>query len=476
VSNSTIGIVGAGVMGRNLALNFASNGYPAAIYDRDTALLDAFASGEAGPALVTCARDIEAFVNALARPRRILMMVTAGPAVDWCIEALLPHLDPGDVLIDGGNSLFTDTERRCAALEAQGLLYLGMGVSGGEFGARTGPALMPGGSAAAWPLVRDMLEAVAAKHDGIPCCAYLGAGGAGHFVKMIHNGIEYADMQLIAEAYWLLRKVAGLKPDQQAPVFGMWNEGPLESYLIEITSRILASHDPLTGSPMVDIILDTAGQKGTGKWTSQAALDFGTPAPTIAEAVFARCLSALKDERMRAGEEHGERPITAFMDKDTFIDHAHDALYASKICAYAQGFAILRDANREHNWNLDFASIASIWRAGCIIRAGFLDHIRAAFDENVEIPNLLMNRFFWDALRESEEGWRATIMEAVRTGVPAPAFASALAYYDAYHAPVLPASLLQAQRDLFGAHRYERVDRPRGETFHSDWDVETHHA
>ncbi len=465
-----LGLVGMGVMGRNLVQNFLDHGFSAAVYDRDATLLTKFmdTAGEGRP--VTACETPEAFCAALERPRRIMLMVTAGQAVDWCIESLLPHLDPGDVIIDGGNSHFKDTVRRAAALEEKGLAFIGSGVSGGEEGARRGPALMPGGTRAGWDAISKPFQAISAKTaDGTPCCDYVGPGGAGHFVKMVHNGIEYGDMQLICEAYWLMREVLGMTPVEQKTIFADWNAGELNSYLIEITSHILGAIDPATHKPMVDVILDKAGQKGTGAWTSQIGLELGTPIPTIAEAVFARCLSAVKGEREIAAKALAGPAEEFAEDKGAFIEDIRQALYASKICSYAQGFQLMAQASKEYDWNLDFARIASLWRGGCIIRAVFLDRIREAYETDPNTPNLMLTPFFRDALAETQAAWRRVIATAVRLGVPAPAFSSALAYYDGYRSAVLPANLLQAQRDYFGAHTYERIDKAHGEHFHTEW-------
>ena len=467
---SHVGMLGLGVMGSNLALNFASKGFTVAGYDRDAKYLDSFRKDHAANSSITACDSIESFCAALERPRRIMLMVTAGKAVDWCIDSLLPHLEAGDILIDGGNSHFEDTQRRVKHVESKGLLYIGTGVSGGEEGARKGPSLMPGGSPAAWPHVRAMFEAIAAKvADGPPCCAFLGPDGAGHYVKMVHNGIEYGDMQLIAEAYALLRGVLGMTPADQAKVFAEWNKGELDSYLIDITARILATNDPETGKPMVDVVLDTAGQKGTGKWTSVSGLDLGVPIPTIAEAVFARCVSAIKDERVAASGLLSGPTKTFSGDRDAFAEDVRQALYASKICSYAQGFQLLRAASAEYTWDLNYGDIALLWRGGCIIRARFLDHIKDVFTNDPGCENLLVTPFFREAIAKAQSAWRRAIVAAIEHGVPTPAFSSALGYYDSYRSAILPANLLQAQRDYFGAHRYERVDKARGEIFHTHW-------
>jgi len=414
-------------------------------------------------------RSIAELVGALKRPRTIMMMVKAGQAVDDFIAQVLPHLEPGDILIDGGNTHYPDTIRRSTLVEARGLLYVGTGVSGGEEGALTGPSIMPGGSAAAWPRVKPIFQAIAARTaDGTPCCDWVGSDGAGHFVKMVHNGIEYGDMQVIGEAYDLLSRVAGLTARQMHEVFAAWNRGPLESYLTEITRDILGFTDD-DGTPLVEKILDRAGQKGTGKWMGIEALQLGVPLTLITEAVFGRCLSAMKDERVAAARVlPGPEPqLTG--GRDAFVEDVRQALYASKIISYAQGYALMRAAAVEHGWTLDYGRIAQLWRGGCIIRSAFLDDIKRAFDADADLPNLLVDGFFRDVLLSSQGGWRRVVATAASTGVPAPAFMSALAYFDGYRAERLPANLLQAQRDYFGAHTYERVDRPRGQFFHTNW-------
>ncbi|OPZ27389.1 MAG: 6-phosphogluconate dehydrogenase, NADP(+)-dependent, decarboxylating [Lentisphaerae bacterium ADurb.BinA184] len=465
-----IGVIGLAVMGENLILNMAGKGFTVACFNRTVAKVDAFMAGRAkGRSIVGC-RSLEEFCARLARPRRIMLMVKAGKPVDDFIETLLPHLEPGDIVIDGGNSHFPDTIRRCRHLEGKGLLFIGTGVSGGEEGALTGPSIMPGGSPAAWPHVRPVFQAIAAKvADGSPCCEWVGRDGAGHYVKMVHNGIEYGDMQMICEAYALMDRLLGVPAAEMSRTFAAWNEGELDSYLIEITRDILARTDEATGLPMVDVILDTAGQKGTGKWTSQSALDLGAPAPTVAEAVFARCLSALKEERVVAAQVL-RSPQPAFTgDRAAFIEDVRQALYASKICSYAQGFQLMRLAAAEYKWDLNYGQIALMWRGGCIIRARFLGRIKEAFDEDAELASLLLAPYFRDAIARSQAAWRRVVAAAVTFGVPAPAFSSALAYYDGYRSARLPANLLQAQRDYFGAHTYERIDRPRGEFFHTNW-------
>jgi 6-phosphogluconate dehydrogenase len=470
MDKADIGLIGLAVMGENLILNMASKGFTVACYNRTVSKVDEFLGGRAkGKRIIGC-HSLQELLDALETPRRIMMMVKAGQPVDDLIEQLLPLLDPGDILIDGGNSFFGDTIRRTHTLEGKGLLYIGTGVSGGEEGALLGPSIMPGGSPAAWPHVRPVFQAIAAKvADGTPCCDWVGADGAGHYVKMVHNGIEYADMQLIAEAYLIMERLLGLTPAEMHQVFAGWNEGELNSYLVGITAEILAFVDPETGRPMVDLILDRAGQKGTGKWTSQSALDMGTPAPTVAEAVFARFMSAIKEERLTASRILSGPQGKASVDQAAFVEEIRQALYASKICSYAQGFQLLRMAAVEHKWDLKYGGLALLWREGCIIRAQFLERIKEAFDEAPELPNLLLAPYFRSAIDRCQSAWRHVVATAVSLGVPVPAFGSALAYYDSYRSDRLPANLLQAQRDYFGAHTFERVDRPRGQFFHTNW-------
>ncbi len=467
-ATKAVGVVGLGVMGRNLALNMARNGFPVAGYDIDREKASASRDAFAGKAMAV-AGTLEAFLADLEQPRRILMMVPAGKPVDAVIGDLRPRLAAGDVLIDGGNSFFEDTKRRIEALDGTGILFVGAGVSGGEEGALSGPSIMPGGNPAAWPVVRPVLQKIAARaSDGQPCCEWIGPGGAGHFVKMVHNGIEYGDMQMIGEAYWLMERALGLGPDEMRDVFAEWNRGELDSYLIEITAAILGRRDPETGKPLVQVILDTAEQKGTGKWTSAAALDLGVPAQTIATAVFARMMSALKAERVAASRVLPGPDAKFTGDRKAFLGMIRDALYASKICSYAQGFQLLRAANAEYHWDLAFGTIASLWRAGCIIRARFLDKIKGAYDRDPGLANLLLDPYFAGAIRDASAGWRKVVATAAELGVPAPAFATALAYYDSYRSAVLPANLLQAQRDFFGAHTYRRLDREG--VFHTHWE------
>ena len=463
------GLIGAAVMGSNLALNMASHGYSVAVYSRTAEHVRAFVEGPAkGKDIIGC-YSLEELLANIEKPRRILMMIKAGAPVDMMIDKLLPMLDPGDILIDGGNSHFPDTIRHCKKVEDAGFLYIGMGVSGGEEGALTGPSLMPGGSPAAWPYVKDILQTIAAHTaSGEPCCDWIGEGGAGHFVKMVHNGIEYGDMELICEAYQLMRFMLGMTPDEISATLTEWNKGELDSYLIEITRDILAVKDE-DGQPLVDKILDTAGQKGTGKWTAIAALDEGVPLTLIGEAVFARCLSAIKEERVAASKVlHG--PAVKFTgDREAFLNAIRQALYASKIVSYAQGYALMRQAAKDYGWNLNYGGIALMWRGGCIIRSVFLGKIKDAFTVNPELTNLLLDPYFHEAVESRQDGWRKVCAEAIMNGIPVPAFASALSYFDGYRSERLPANVLQAQRDYFGAHTYERVDKPRGEFFHTNW-------
>ena len=463
------GVVGLGVMGQNLARNLERNGYSVVGYDADGKKVDAFAAVLAGKKAHP-ARTPAEFLSSLTVPRRVLIMVPAGKAVDAVIADLKGGLSRGDILIDGGNTYFTDTERRMKSLEGSGILYVGTGVSGGEEGALWGPAIMPGGNAAAWPLLKAPLQAIAAKtDDGVPCCDWIGAGGAGHFVKMVHNGIEYGDMQLICEAYLLMQRLLGMKPAEMADVFASWDGGELKSYLIQITAEILRKTDPDTGKPLVDVILDTAEQKGTGKWTSQVALDLGVPVVTIADAVFARMLSALKKERVAAAAVL-KGPVPAFGGKrDEFLEMIRRALFCSKICSYAQGFQLLRSADAEYGWGLDFGRIALLWRAGCIIRAEFLGRINDAYQRNPALQNLLLDPWFSGIIAANQAAWRNVIVAGVANGIPVPASTSALGYFDSYRSAVLPANLLQAQRDYFGAHTYRRVDKEG--IFHTQWEA-----
>ena len=447
-----------------------SHGFSAAVYNRHTEKVDAFISGRGkGKNFIGC-HSIEELCASLKSPRKIMLMVKAGNPVDELIAQLEPHLDKGDIIIDGGNSFFQDTIRRTKELAAKGLRFIGTGVSGGEEGALKGPSIMPGGSPEAWPFVKPIFQAISAKvAGGRPCCEWVGDNGAGHYVKMVHNGIEYGDMQMICEAYWIMKEILGLSAKELHKVFAGWNKGELNSYLIEITSEIFTKTDPETGKPVVDIILDTAGQKGTGKWTSQSALDLGAAAPTVAEAVFARCLSAIKEERVAAAGIIKQKKTAFKGDKKAFIEAVRLALYASKICSYAQGFQLMKLAAKEYGWNLQYGEIALLWRGGCIIRATFLEKIKEAFDKDPSLANLLLDDFFLGEIAKCQKAWREVVAQAVISGVPVPAFSSALAYYDGYRSANLPANLLQAQRDYFGAHTYERVDAERGKFFHTEW-------
>jgi 6-phosphogluconate dehydrogenase len=465
-----IGLIGLAVMGQNLVLNMNDHGFKVAVFNRTVSKIDDFITNEAKGTHVVGAHSIEAFVGLLKRPRRVMLMVKAGDTVDQMIEHVLPFLEAGDIIIDGGNSLFTDSNRRTKDLGSKGILFIGTGVSGGEEGARFGPSIMPGGNPDAWPHVKDIFQSIAAKvEDGTPCCDWVGEDGAGHYVKMVHNGIEYGDMQLICEAYDLLQRGLGLTADDLHDVFQEWNKGELDSYLIEISSQIFAKKDD-DGTPVVDKILDTAGQKGTGKWTIFGALDLGQPVTLIGESVFSRCLSALKEERVAASNLlQGPADKTASLDRVAFIEDVRRALYCSKIISYAQGYMLLRAAAKENNWNLNMGGIALMWRGGCIIRSRFLGKIKEAFDKNQKIGNLLLDSFFSGALNLYQSSWRKAVVHAVELGVPTPAFSTALAFFDGYRTARLPANLLQAQRDFFGAHTYERIDQPRGQFFHTNW-------
>ncbi|MGK0498967.1 MAG: 6-phosphogluconate dehydrogenase [Oceanicoccus sp.] len=488
---SDVGLIGLAVMGQNLVLNIADHGFQISVYNRTTSTTTEFAAENTStPGGVIATSTLGAFVESLSTPRKIIIMVKAGAATDAVIEEVAELLELGDIVIDGGNAKWTDTIRREQALTARGLRFIGSGVSGGEEGARFGPSLMPGGTPEAWEHLRPIWEAIAAKVDaatgqeiqgaspgkpiegGVPCTAYIGANGAGHYVKMVHNGIEYGDMQMICEAYDLMRSVLGLSPAEMGNIFERWNKGRLDSFLIEITADILKQIDPETGVPFVDIVLDAAGQKGTGKWTSTDALEMGVPAPTIAEAVFARCLSAIKTERVTASRILAQRKIEFNGDKETFIDAIEDALYCSKICSYAQGFQQMRYAQEKYNWSLNFAEIAKLFRGGCIIRAGFLQKIVEAYEGEPALANLLLAPYFTAAIESADSNWRSVVSTAVLNGVATPTFSSSLAYFDSYRAALLPQNLLQAQRDYFGAHTYERVDKPRGDFYHLDWPEE----
>jgi 6-phosphogluconate dehydrogenase len=464
-----IGLIGLAVMGQNLVLNMNDHGFQVAVFNRTTSTVDEFLAGPAKGTKVIGTHSLEELVASLASPRVVMLMVKAGEVVDQYIDKLIPLLSAGDIIVDGGNSLFTDTNRRTQYLQEKNLYFIGTGVSGGEEGARHGPSIMPGGNKAAWPTVKPIFQAISAQVDGQPCCEWVGDNGAGHYVKMVHNGIEYGDMQLICEAYQLLSEGLGLSAAQLHEIFSDWNQGALSSYLIEITAGIFAYQDA-DGLPLVDKILDTAGQKGTGKWTGINALDLGIPLTLIGESVFARCLSAQKDERVKAASVLPKRPATAFSgDQAAMIAAIRDALYAAKIISYAQGFRLMREASKEYGLSLNYGEIALMWRGGCIIRSQFLNDIKQAYDTNPELENLLLADFFVDAMSKADAGWRKAVILGIELGLPTPAFSSALAYYDGYRSEHLPANLLQAQRDYFGAHTYERIDQPRGKFFHTDW-------
>ncbi len=466
-----IAMIGLGVMGQNLALNFESRGYRVAAYDLDDTQRTKAAEKFAGKNLKIFTALSE-LVRNLESPHKIMLMVPAGKAVDAVISDLKPLLNEGDVIIDGGNSYFINTTDRTEDLRQYGIYFIGTGVSGGEAGALTGPSVMPGGNPDGWPLVKDLLQDIAAKApDGDPCCEWVGSNGAGHFVKMIHNGIEYGDMQLISEAYFIMEQLLNLPPDEMADIFDTWNQGELQSYLIEITAKILRKKDSETGKPLIHMILDTVGQKGTGKWTSQTALDLGVPTLTIAKAVFARIVSSFKEERLAASQIlSGPKPHFYTADIDNFIEQIRKALYAAKICSYAQGFQLMRRASEVYGWDLQYANIASLWRSGCIIRAKFLNNIRDAYHSEADLTNLLLDPYFRDEIEKSQMAWRDIIAICVTNGLPVPGFSSSLSYYDSYRAHTLPTRLVQAQRDFFGAHTYERVDKPRGEFFHTEWE------
>ena len=465
---ANIGLIGLAVMGQNLVLNMNDHGFKVAVYNHTTSKVDEFLEGPAKGTQVVGTYSLQELVDSLEAPRKVMLMVKAGSVVDQYIEDLLPLLSAGDIIIDGGNSLFTDTNRRTQYLTDKGLLYIGTGVSGGEEGARHGPSIMPGGNKAAWPTVKPIFQAISAHVGDDPCCEWVGDNGAGHYVKMVHNGIEYGDMQLICEAYQLLSEGLGLSTDEMQAIFAEWNQGELSSYLIEITANILAYKED-NGQPLVDSILDTAGQKGTGKWTGINALDLGIPLTLIGESVFARCLSAQKDERVRAAKALPKAKHSFNGDKAAMIEAVRQALYASKIISYAQGFRLMREASKEYNLTLNYGDIALMWRGGCIIRSQFLNDIKQAYNQNPDLENLLLADFFIDAMKKAEAGWREAVILGIKLGIPTPAFSSALAYFDGYRTERLPANLLQAQRDYFGAHSYERTDKPRGEFFHTDW-------
>ncbi|GHV89031.1 6-phosphogluconate dehydrogenase, decarboxylating [Spirochaetia bacterium] len=464
-----IGLIGLAVMGENLVLNMESKGFEVAVYNRTTSKVDDFVKGRGAGKKITGCHSLTELAGALSKPRKAFIMVKAGNAVDDTIEQLLGVFEKGDIIIDGGNSNYQDTIRRTAAVESKGLLYIGTGVSGGEEGALTGPSIMPGGSPAAWPLVKPVLQAISAKVEGgVPCCDWVGENGAGHFVKMVHNGIEYGDMQLICETYDIMKNLLGLSYEEMGNVFEEWNKGELNSYLIEITRDILKYKDT-DGKPLADKILDTAGQKGTGKWTGIAALEFGVPLTLIGEAVFSRCLSAAKDERVRASKVFSGPKITKPADVKAFLTDLRKALYAAKVVSYAQGYLLMREAAKEYKWKLNNGGIALMWRGGCIIRSTFLGKIKEAFDKKPDLENLLLDPFFTSIIEDAQASWRRVVAAAVSNGITAPTLSSALAYFDGYRSERLPANLLQAQRDYFGAHTYERTDKSRGEFFHTNW-------
>ena len=474
-NKADIALIGLAVMGQNLILNMDDHGFTVVAYNRSTEKVDQFLANEAKGTKIQGAHSIAEMVSKLKRPRRVMMLVKAGKPVDEFIDQLIPHLEPGDIIIDGGNSLFDDTNRRQKYVESKGLLYIGTGVSGGEEGARNGPSIMPGGSPAAWPHVKDIFQAVSAKVEGnVPCCDWVGEMGAGHYVKMVHNGIEYGDMQLICEAYNIMKTGLGMSADEMHTVFADWNKGDLDSYLIEISRDILGKQDD-DGQPLVDKILDTAGQKGTGKWTVINSQDLGIPITLMAEAVYSRCVSALKDERVLASQSlSGPNPALTEIAGDAakkaaFVEDIRQALYASKIISYAQGYMLMRAAAKEYGWNLNYGGIALMWRGGCIIRSRFLGKIKDAFDKNPALSNLLLDDYFKGEISKAQAGWRNVVAMAALKGIPVPAFSTALAFFDQYRNAVLPANLLQAQRDYFGAHTYERLDKPRGEFFHTNW-------
>ncbi len=463
-----IGLIGLAVMGENLVLNMESHGYTVAVYNRTVEKVDKFINGRGKGKKFIGAHSIEDLVKSLKRPRKVMMLVKAGQPVDDFIEKIIPYLEPGDIIIDGGNTHFPDTNRRTEYVESKGFLYIGTGVSGGEEGALKGPSMMPGGSKDAWKEVKSIFQDVSAKvEDGSPCCDWVGENGAGHFVKMVHNGIEYGDMQLICEAYQIMKEYIGMSADEMHEVFAEWNNGDLDSYLIEITRDILGYKED--GEALVEKILDTAGQKGTGKWTGISALDLGVPLTLIGEAVFARCLSAQKEERVEASKVLSGPTPNFTGDKKAFIEDIKQALFASKIVSYAQGYVLMREAAKEYGWDLNYGGIALMWRGGCIIRSVFLGKIKEAFDTNKELTNLLLDPYFKEKVEAAQAGWRRVVGAAIANGIPVPAFATALSYYDGYRSERLPANLLQAQRDYFGAHTYERIDKPRGEFFHTNW-------
>jgi len=463
-----IGLIGLAVMGENLVLNMESKGFTVAVFNRTVSKVDDFVNGRGKGKNFIGAHSIQELCASLEKPRKVMMLVKAGKAVDDFIDMVIPFLEPGDIIIDGGNTHYPDTNRRTAYVESKGLLYVGTGVSGGEEGALNGPSMMPGGSPAAWPAVKPIFQSICAKSGNEPCCDWVGPNGAGHFVKMVHNGIEYGDMQLICEGYQIMKDVLGMSADEMHEVFKVWNEGEMESYLIEITRDILGFKD-VDGKPIVDKILDTAGQKGTGKWTGIAALDLGVPLTLIGESVFARCLSAAKNERVKAAKEFPAPKINFTGDRKQLIEDIKSALFASKLVSYAQGYLLMKEAAKEYGWTLNNGGIALMWRGGCIIRSTFLGNIKDAFDKNPDLANLLMDPFFKGKILADQEGWRRVVVAATMNGIPIPTISSALSYYDGFRTERLPANLLQAQRDYFGAHTYERLDKPRGEFFHTNW-------
>jgi 6-phosphogluconate dehydrogenase len=468
MSEADIGMIGLAVMGQNLVLNMNDHGYSVAVFNRTTSKVDDFLNGPAKGTKVIGTHSLEELIGKLKRPRRVMMMVKAGEPVDEMIDLCLPHLEAGDILIDGGNSLFTDTTRRCRSLKEKGILYIGTGISGGEEGARHGPSIMPGGNPEAWPHVKHILQDISAKVDGEPCCDWVGDEGAGHYVKMVHNGIEYGDMQLISEAYSLLKEALQYETEDLQRIFSEWNRGDLDSYLIEITSKIFAVKDQ-DGTLLLDKILDVAGQKGTGKWTVMNALELGMPLTLIGEAVFARCLSAMKEERVEASKLL-KGPDAKFQgDREAFSHAIRQALYASKIISYSQGFMLMRQAAKDYGWKLNYGGVALMWRGGCIIRSQFLGKIKEAFSKNPELQSLLMDDYFLKEIMTRQEGWRKAVSKSAELGIPVPCFSTALSFFDGYRSARLPANLLQAQRDFFGAHTYERIDAPRGKFFHTDW-------
>ncbi|MDY0290107.1 MAG: decarboxylating NADP(+)-dependent phosphogluconate dehydrogenase [Sphaerochaeta sp.] len=465
---ASIGLIGLAVMGENLVLNLESKGYSVAVYNRSTSKVDSFMQGRAKEKNIIGTYSLEELVSALETPRKVMMMVKAGKPVDETIETLIPLLEKGDIIIDGGNSNYEDSDCRMALVESKGLLYIGTGVSGGEEGALLGPSIMPGGSKKAWPAIKEMFQAISAHVDGVPCCDWIGPGGAGHFVKMVHNGIEYGDMQLICEIYDLMHRYLGMSNAEMQEVFATWNKGDLDSYLIEITADILGYKDE-DGSPLVDSILDTAGQKGTGKWTGIAALHAGVPLTLIVESVFARSVSSQKGERVAASKVYPSKEIELTHERKAFVEELGKALYAAKIISYAQGFSLMKSAGESNGWDLDLSSIALLWRGGCIIRSAFLDKISQAFKKKGDLDNLIMDSYFIEILNANQQSLRDTVATAALNGIPTPSLSAALSWFDSYRSERLPANLLQAQRDYFGAHTYERTDQPRGEFFHTNW-------